>query len=151
MTSGPPHPVVLGQPIGTLWSYIRARPIAKSPPCRPHASVSLLQVPAGGPVVAVLSSAIAVKLGRISYGTYLWHWPLIIYVRQLLELSSIALFVVAAIGASALASLSFWLMESPIRTSRRLGRWPRGVVASGLGASVVAALFVFVPVPRPRC
>ena len=49
MTSGPPHPVVLGQPIGTLWSNIRARPTARSPSCRPHASVSPLQVPAAVP------------------------------------------------------------------------------------------------------
>ena len=51
LTSGPPHPVVVGQPIGTLWSNIRARPTAKSPPCRPHASVSPLQVPAAAPSV----------------------------------------------------------------------------------------------------
>ena len=51
MTSGPPHPVVLGQPIGTLWSNIRARPIARSPPCRPDASVSPLQVPVAAPSV----------------------------------------------------------------------------------------------------
>src|SRR4051812_50081172 len=44
LTSGPPQPVVLGQPIGTLWSNIRARPTARSPPCRPDASVSPLQV-----------------------------------------------------------------------------------------------------------
>jgi hypothetical protein len=106
------------------------------------ALIAALESATRGPAVAVLSADIPVKLGRISYGTYLWHWPLIIYVRQILELSPIALFVVAAVGASALASLSFWLMESPIRTSRQLARWPRGVVASGLGASVVAALFV---------
>ena len=46
LTSGPPHPVVLGQTIGTLWSNIRARPTARSPPCRPDESVSPLQVPA---------------------------------------------------------------------------------------------------------
>ena len=51
LTSGPPHPVVVGQPIGTLWSNIRARPTARSPPCRPHASVSPLQVPAAAPSV----------------------------------------------------------------------------------------------------
>src|SRR4051812_8980345 len=50
-TSGPPHPVVLGQPIGTLWSNNRARPTARSPPCRPGASVSPLQVPAAAPSV----------------------------------------------------------------------------------------------------
>ena len=51
LTSGPPHPVVLGQPIGTLWRNIRARPTARSPLCRPHASVSPLQVPAAAPFV----------------------------------------------------------------------------------------------------
>ena len=51
LTSGPPRPVVLGQPIGTLWSNNRARPTARSPPCRPDASVSPLQVPAAAPSV----------------------------------------------------------------------------------------------------
>ena len=51
LTSGPPHPVVLGQPIGTHWSNIRGRPTARSPPCRPHASVSPLQVSAAAPFV----------------------------------------------------------------------------------------------------
>ena len=50
-TSGTLHPVVLGQPIGTLWSNIRARPTARSPLCRPDASVSPLQVPAAPPSV----------------------------------------------------------------------------------------------------
>ena len=49
LTNGPLHPVVVGQPIGTLWSNIRARPTARSPPCRPDASVSPLQVPAAAP------------------------------------------------------------------------------------------------------
>ena len=51
LTSGPPHPVVLGQPIGTLWSNIRARPTATSTPCRLDASVSPLRVPAAAPSV----------------------------------------------------------------------------------------------------
>ena len=51
LSSGPIHPVVLGKPIGTLWSNIRARPTARSPPCRPDASVSPLQVLAAPPSV----------------------------------------------------------------------------------------------------
>ncbi len=42
---------MLDQPIGTLWSNNRARPTARSPPCRPHASVSPLQVPVAAPSV----------------------------------------------------------------------------------------------------
>ena len=40
LTSGPLHPVVSGQPIGTPGSNIRAKPTATSTPCRPDASVS---------------------------------------------------------------------------------------------------------------
>ena len=46
LTSGPLHPDVSGRPRGTPGSDIRAKPTAKSTPCRPDASVSPLQVPA---------------------------------------------------------------------------------------------------------
>ena len=51
LTSGTLHPVVLGQPIGTLWSNIRAKATTRPHPCRPDASVSPLQVPAAAPSV----------------------------------------------------------------------------------------------------
>src|SRR4051812_46054243 len=50
-SSGRILPFVLGQPIGTLRSPNRARPTSRSPPCRPHVSVSPLQVPAAAPSV----------------------------------------------------------------------------------------------------
>src|SRR3990170_4334280 len=53
LTSGPLHPVVVGQPIGTLGSNVRAKPIARSPPCRTDAAVFPLQVPAAAPFVWV--------------------------------------------------------------------------------------------------
>ena len=46
LISGPLHPVVLGQPIGTLWSNIWAKARERPHPCSPDASVSPLQVPA---------------------------------------------------------------------------------------------------------
>src|SRR3989337_1078266 len=51
LTSGPLHPVVLGQPRGTPGSNIRAKPTTTSPPCRPDASVSPLEVPTAAPSV----------------------------------------------------------------------------------------------------
>ena len=47
--SGPLHLVVLGQHRGTPGSNIRAKPTSTSPPCRPDATVSPLQVPAAPP------------------------------------------------------------------------------------------------------
>ena len=51
LNSGPLHPVMLGQLRGTPGSNIRVKPTATSPPCRPDASVSPLQVPAAAPSV----------------------------------------------------------------------------------------------------
>jgi len=51
LTNGPLHPVVVGQPIGTLRNKVRAKPTARFPPCRPNADVSPLQVPAAAPSV----------------------------------------------------------------------------------------------------
>ena len=43
------HLVVIGRPIGTLHNRVRAQPTTGSPPCRPDAAVSPLQVPAAAP------------------------------------------------------------------------------------------------------
>ena len=52
LTSGPLHPVVSVQHRGTPGSNIRAKPTATSPPCRPDASVSPIQVPLAAPSVS---------------------------------------------------------------------------------------------------
>lgn len=104
-----------------------------------------LEVSPGDPLKRVLSSRPMVALGRISYGTYLWHWPVILVVAREYELSPLAMSGVAAVLATALASLSFQLVEFPVRASRLLDRHRRPVVAVGLAGSLLGALAV---VPR---
>ena len=59
-----------------------------------------------------------VYLGNISYATYLWHWPIIIVLRQLFDIGPIVL-TVCTIGLSTIfASASFHMLEMPIRTSK---------------------------------
>lgn len=94
-------------------------------------------------VEAVLSSQIFTYLGRISYGTYLWHWPLIVLSKPLIALPSAQLAIFAGIGATALSALSYTVIETPIRASVLLHRVPRIVIAGGLCISVFAAI-VFV-------
>lgn len=92
-----------------------------------------------------LSSNPMTYLGRISYSTYLWHWPLIVLAVPVLDLSPWQRAAVGGIGGTALAALSFQLIESPIRTSKLVLRLPRSSISIGLTFSVVAALVV---VPR---
>ena len=95
-----------------------------------------------------LSSKPMVELGRISYGTYLWHWPVIVITLRLVTLAPWKVAVVATVVGTALASLSAVLVEGRFRRSDRLDRVPRLVVAVGLGVSIVTALVVIPAIPR---
>jgi hypothetical protein len=65
----------------------------------------------------VLSLRPVVWVGVISYGLYLWHWPLLLWIgeSQAYTLHTAALVVGASFGA---AALSFYLVERPIRSQR---------------------------------
>ncbi|MGO2655073.1 MAG: acyltransferase family protein [Pseudoclavibacter sp.] len=70
-------------------------------------------------VTKVLQTAPCRLIGRLSYGMYLWHWPVIIMVRHLVggrgEPLSTALVVVISLGLTTLASwLSYRYVEQPI-------------------------------------
>ena len=66
------------------------------------------------------------QLGRISYGFYLWHWPIILWLpipegfgfleRRAINLAQFGL-------AITISTASFWIIEDPIRSGRAfLGR-----------------------------
>jgi peptidoglycan/LPS O-acetylase OafA/YrhL len=93
-------------------------------------------------------------LGRISYGVYLWHWPLFTFVTaEATGLSRWPLFVVRLAGTLALAVLSYHLVEQPVRRGalgRRLPRRLPTVVTTGaIGLTALAIGVVTVPPPAP--
>ena len=91
----------------------------------------------------VLSSGPFTYLGRISYGTYLWHWPIIVLVTRGLQPVPVELFVIATAGATTLAAISFRLLEHPIRTARTLDRFKTPVIAIGFTTSIlIGALLI---------
>lgn len=93
----------------------------------------------------VLSAKLPVGLGLISYPLYLWHWPLLSFayiVNSGTPKYPMLLGLVA--GSVALAILTFWVVERPIRS----GRWQRAAISLPLCALMVllavagAAIFV---------
>jgi peptidoglycan/LPS O-acetylase OafA/YrhL len=90
----------------------------------------------------VLSSRPIVFVGLVSYPLYLWHWPLLVFLRvvQAGEPSRAAR-LAAVTGSFLLASLTYLLLERPIRTGGRSAAKTAGLcvamaVITGLGAWV---------------
>ncbi len=94
------------------------------------------------PIAWLLSLSWPRYLGQISYGTYLWHWPVILVLGEVFAVRPLLLAALAAAIATGLAAVSFRILETPIRRAKPLARVPWPVVASGLALSVVVAVAV---------
>lgn len=94
---------------------------------------------ASGPVVSALSTPALRWLGGISYGAYLYHWPIFRWVDEASTgLSIYPLFAVRMVLTFAFAWLSFHYLEQPFRRGERPGL----KVASSALAAGVAVFFV---------
>ena len=80
-------------------------------------------------------------LGRLSYGIYLWSWPVQVFAADRFRLDGWTLDLVVVLGSLALAALSFALVEDPIRTGRPIPR-PWAVRSDGpvLPSATVGAM-----------
>ena len=97
-----------------------------------------------GPVRRLLSLGPLVGLGRISYGVYLYHWPVFVLVeRQRWDLPGGMRFGIECAITLAVALVSFVLVERPVRRAALPPR--RTFVAALAGTAAVAALIVVVP------
>ncbi len=99
------------------------------------------------PVPRLLGLAPLRALGRISYGVYLWYWPVLLVLDGArTHLTGFPLFVLRVVVTVAIAALSYALVESPIRRGA-LPDW-RGLVAAPVAAGLaVAALAAATLVP----
>ncbi len=107
----------------------------------------------GGIVDRMLSAPILAGIGRISYGGYLFHWPVYLWITEYrtgLEGSSL---LALRLGVTlTLASISYLFVELPIRERRlpvQVGAlaWPTATV--GLLAALVLAMAMPVPSSGP--
>ncbi len=103
-----------------------------------------------GPVAAVLAWRPLAWLGTISYGVYLWHWPIFLVLNgERTGWSGLSLFGVRCAATLAVAGVSWWVIERPVR------RWrpvlvPLLPLAGATAATAAAVTLLVVPVsPRP--
>jgi peptidoglycan/LPS O-acetylase OafA/YrhL len=107
-------------------------------------SVSCAQT---SPVARLLSFRAFTFIGRISYGMYLWHFPLFTFINeQRTGLSGWPLFVVRVIPTIGVATLSFFLVERPIRQGTFFTRF-RAQVFTLPAVGVVALAIVLATLP----
>lgn len=101
--------------------------------------VCLIAAIQGGPVRAILSWSVLVRVGEVSYGLYLIHWPVIVWLNtDRIDVNPTALFGAQVVVTVLLTVLSYWLIEQPIRHRKVLRSVP--VALGAFVASVVAAV-----------
>jgi peptidoglycan/LPS O-acetylase OafA/YrhL/lysophospholipase L1-like esterase len=97
---------------------------------------------APGRAARVLSVRPLRWLGTVSYGVYLWHWPIIVFfTEEHVGVRGIPLDVLRVALTLAAAWVSYVVVERPIRSGALTGRRIRQVTAGTLVVIIPAALF----------
>ena len=97
---------------------------------------TLIRAPRG-PLSRLLGLPPLAHIGRISYGLYLWHWPVILFADGARTgLTGPALLWTRIAISLALAEISYWLMERPILAGFMPGR---RLAAAGLVCVIMLA------------
>jgi peptidoglycan/LPS O-acetylase OafA/YrhL len=104
-----------------------------------------------GPFASVLAVGPLRSLGRISYGVYLYHWPVILWLTpDRVGTTGVALAAVQAAVTLAIATASYHLLELPVRQGRLIrGAAARVAVPAALVVACAVAVGTTVSLTRP--
>jgi peptidoglycan/LPS O-acetylase OafA/YrhL/lysophospholipase L1-like esterase len=106
----------------------------------------LLGLQVDSPVRAACAAAPLVWLGRISYGVYLFHWPIFVVMNnERTGIDGPALFALRLALTLGVAQVSFLFFEQPIRKASGFGIRPTLIAAGGATAAVIVAAVIVVP------
>jgi peptidoglycan/LPS O-acetylase OafA/YrhL len=111
----------------------------------------LLGAPGGSSVGAPrwwLSRKPLTFLGDISYGIYLWHWPVIVLARNVLAKEpNLVMKLILMVFTIGLATVSKKYIEDPCRNGRVIASTRRAMIFAVAGTAIVAAS-AFAVMPR---
>jgi peptidoglycan/LPS O-acetylase OafA/YrhL len=100
--------------------------------------LAVVAVP-GAAAVRLLSLAPLRGIGTISYGLYLWHFPLFLWLDESSTHTTGASLLALRLSVTlAVSLLSYWLVEQPIRQRRRPTWVARGLLPAAAGAAFVS-------------
>jgi len=104
----------------------------------------------GGILARALGWGPLPALGRVSYGVYLWHWPVFLAVTAARTgLVGPPLLAVRVLVTAGLAAVSYHVVEMPVRRGAvRLTSWRARAAVTGAAALTVAAALAATAVPR---
>lgn len=96
----------------------------------------------GGPLRRMLECRVLTAVGAVSYGLYLYHWPIFVWMTaDRVGLDGVALFGAQLAVTTAVSVTSYLILESPIRRRR--------ILASGRTVALVSlVLAVALPLVR---
>jgi peptidoglycan/LPS O-acetylase OafA/YrhL len=108
----------------------------------------------GGPTRSILSIEPLAWIGLVSYGAYLWHWPILVWLDTHTNLDDKARFALGLALTLGAATLSARLVERPVLRGGNIGplapQWaaPLGVVA--VGGLILATTAIVAPTDAPE-
>ena len=101
-----------------------------------------------GPLAAALSAAPLRHLGVISYGVYLWHWPVFVVLDARADVHGWPLLVLKLAVTLAVSEASYRILELPIRRGSIRG-WRIRTLAPAAAAAALVAVVAGTAAPAP--